>query len=69
MPREILYKRVWGYAMARGDRSVDVNVKRLRGKLAKVAGTALEIKTQPGIGYRLELAAEREPARDAITAL
>jgi DNA-binding response OmpR family regulator len=69
MPREVLYKRVWGYAMARGDRSVDVNVKRLRSKLAKVAGTALEIKTQPGTGYRLELADDRERAIQPVTTL
>jgi DNA-binding response OmpR family regulator len=55
--------------MARGDRSVDVNVKRLRGKLAKIAGTGLKIKTQPGTGYRLELAEEREPIANAVTAL
>lgn len=69
MRRDVLYKRVWGYAMARGDRSIDVNVKRLRAKLARLAGDALEIKTQPGIGYRLELANDIEPARDAVTAL
>jgi DNA-binding response OmpR family regulator len=69
MPREVLYKRVWGYAMARGDRSVDVNVKRLRSKLAKVAGTALEIKTQPGTGYRLEFADDRERAIQPVTTL
>ena len=68
MRREVLYKRVWGYAMARGDRSVDVNVKRLRAKLAKLTGGALEIKTQPGIGYRLEFVGERKP-EDAVTAL
>lgn len=65
LPREILYKRVWGYAMARGDRSVDVNVKRLRAKLKE---STLVIKTQPGIGYRLELVEEREPATP-VTAL
>jgi DNA-binding response OmpR family regulator len=41
--------------MARGDRSVDVNVKRVRRKLA-AAGRAVEIKTKPGVGYRLEIA-------------
>jgi DNA-binding response OmpR family regulator len=56
--RDRLYRQVWGYAMARGDRSVDVNVKRLRAKLANAAGGRLEITTQPGVGYRLEL---REP--------
>ena len=65
--REVLYRRVWGYAMVRGERGVDVNVKRLRRKLALVAGDELQIKTQPGVGYRLELAAERAPA--SVTAL
>ena len=58
--RDVLYRQVWGYTMARGDRSVDVNVKRLRDKLA-AAGTAVQIATQPGIGYRLEVV-EREAA-------
>ncbi|MGZ4462086.1 MAG: winged helix-turn-helix transcriptional regulator [Gaiellaceae bacterium] len=60
--RELLYRKVWGYAMARGDRSVDVNVKRLRDKLA-LAGTELEIRTQTGIGYSLaSLEPVAEPA-------
>ena len=54
--RERIYRDVWGYTMARGDRSVDVNVKRLRRKLAAADATDVEIKTQPGVGYRLELA-------------
>ena len=62
--REVLYRRVWGYAMARGDRSVDVNVKRLRAKLAQ-AGAEVEIRTEPGVGYRLLLTQTREP----VTAL
>ena len=37
--REEIYERVWGYAMAHGDRSVDVFVRKLRQKLrAGVAG-------------------------------
>ena len=70
VPRERLYRRVWGYTMARGDRSVDVNVKRLREKLA-VAGDALVIRTQPGVGYRLELAPnalDPAPLRDPLPA-
>ena len=60
--REEIYRRVWGFAMARGDRTVDVNVKRIRAKLA-AAGTSTSIVTQPGVGYRLELpAAEAAPA-------
>ena len=42
LEREEIYQRVWGYAMARGDRSVDVFVRKLRQKLEKaVAGLAL----------------------------
>lgn len=52
--RETIYRQVWGYTMARGDRSVDVNVRRLREKLA-AAGADVEIATQLGVGYRLEL--------------
>jgi DNA-binding response OmpR family regulator len=54
VPRETLYREVWGFAMARGDRTVDVNVKRIRDKLA-TAGAAIQIKTRPGVGYRLEV--------------
>ena len=61
--REEIYRRVWGFAMARGDRTVDVNVKRIRAKLA-AAGASTSIATQPGVGYRLEL-----PAADAAPAV
>ena len=33
LEREDIYQRVWGYAMVRGDRSVDVFVRKLRHKL------------------------------------
>jgi DNA-binding response OmpR family regulator len=42
--------------MARGDRSVDVNVKRLRDKLASAVGAPLAIETEPSVGYRLVVA-------------
>jgi DNA-binding response OmpR family regulator len=61
--REILYRRVWGYAMARGDRAVDVNVKRLRDKLGAEVGAPVAIETEPGVGYRLVV------AESAVTAL
>ena len=69
VPRGRIYKRVWGYTMARGDRSVDVNVKRLRAKLAAAGVTDVEIRTQPGIGYRLEVAAQASEQPLAVTAL
>ncbi len=52
VPREVIYRKVWGYSMVRGDRSVDVNVKRLRDKLEQ-AEVELRVRTSPGVGYRL----------------
>jgi DNA-binding response OmpR family regulator len=37
LEREEIYQRVWGYTMARGDRSVDVFVRRLRQKLERLS--------------------------------
>jgi DNA-binding response OmpR family regulator len=60
LPREEIYQRVWGYAMAHGDRSVDVFVRKLRQKLARRSPTWRYIHTHFGIGYRF--AAEAQPA-------
>src|SRR3954453_17389757 len=37
LQREEIYQRVWGYAMAHGDRSVDVFVRKLRQKLERAS--------------------------------
>ena len=60
MRRETIYRLVWGWAMPRGDRTVDVNVKRLRAKLGK-SGADAEIRTHPGVGYALEVRVAGEP--------
>ena len=52
LEREAIYQRVWGYAMAHGDRSVDVFVRKLRQKLEKVSPRWRYIHTHFGIGYR-----------------
>jgi DNA-binding response OmpR family regulator len=52
--REDLYQRVWGYAMAHGDRSVDVFVRKVRQKLERHSPSWSYIHTQFGVGYRLE---------------
>jgi DNA-binding response OmpR family regulator len=52
--REDLYQRVWGYAMAHGDRSVDVFVRKLRAKLQKHSPGWSYIHTHFGVGYRFE---------------
>jgi DNA-binding response OmpR family regulator len=50
--REDIYQRVWGYAMVRGDRSVDVYVRKLRAKLERASPDWRYIHTHFGIGYR-----------------
>jgi DNA-binding response OmpR family regulator len=52
LEREEIYQRVWGYAMARGDRSVDVFVRKLRQKLEKASPNWQYIHTHFGVGYR-----------------
>jgi DNA-binding response OmpR family regulator len=59
LEREQIYQRVWGYAMAHGDRSVDVFVRKLRQKLHKHSPGWRYIHTHFGIGYRFD----PEPAR------
>jgi DNA-binding response OmpR family regulator len=54
LEREQIYQRVWGYAMAHGDRSVDVFVRKLRQKLEKHSPSWSYIHTHFGIGYRFE---------------
>ena len=64
LEREEIYQRVWGYAMARGDRSVDVFVRKLRQKLDKASPKWHYIHTHFGVGYRFAAGARRGRARD-----
>ena len=57
LEREEIYQRVWGYTMARGDRSVDVFVRKLRQKLERISPDRRYVHTHFGVGYRF--AAER----------
>jgi DNA-binding response OmpR family regulator len=76
LQREEIYQRVWGYAMAHGDRSVDVFVRKLRQKLETASPSWRYIHTHFGIGYRFDpdalesdepLGEEPEaPARDRL---
>ena len=52
--REEIYQKVWGYAMAHGDRSVDVFVRKLRQKLQRHSANWRYIHTHFGIGYRFD---------------
>ena len=66
IPREQIYERVWGYAMAHGDRSVDVFVRRVRKKLESASPDWRYLHTHFGVGYRFESqAAEPEEVEEA----
>jgi DNA-binding response OmpR family regulator len=52
LEREEIYSRLWGYTMVRGDRSVDVFVRKLRQKLERASPQWRYIHTHFGIGYR-----------------
>jgi len=66
LEREAMYQRVWGYAMAHGDRSVDVFVRKLRQKLERASPQWRYIHTHFGVGYRF--APERVDAGGAEAA-
>jgi DNA-binding response OmpR family regulator len=57
VPRERVYREVWGYEMIRGDRSVDVFVRKVRQKLAAARPEMTFVQTHYGVGYRFEPAA------------
>ena len=52
LQREEVYQAVWGYTMARGDRSVDVFVRKLRHKLEAISPGWTYVHTHFGVGYR-----------------
>jgi DNA-binding response OmpR family regulator len=52
--REELYESVWGGELRPGDRSVDVYVSKLRGKLENAMPDRRFIHTHPGFGYRFQ---------------
>ena len=60
MSREELFRLVWGREMRRGDRSVDVYVRKLRVKLEVALPGWRFIHTHFGFGYRLAAEPERD---------
>ena len=63
--RNELYRVVWGGELRSGDRSVDVYVSKLRGKLEAAMPDRRFIHTHPGFGYRFQ----PQPAHEAPGAL
>jgi DNA-binding response OmpR family regulator len=62
--RQELYATVWGGDLRPGDRSVDVYVSKLRGKLEAAMPDRIFIHTHPGFGYRFQ----PQPSRQAVAA-
>jgi DNA-binding response OmpR family regulator len=54
LQREEIYQAVWGYAMAHGDRSVDVFIRKVRQKLEQASPGWSYIHTHFGVGYRFD---------------
>jgi DNA-binding response OmpR family regulator len=67
LEREFIYQRLWGYSMVRGDRSVDVFVRKVRQKLERASPGWRYIHTHFGIGYRFAAEAA-EPGEAAAQA-
>jgi DNA-binding response OmpR family regulator len=65
LERDEIYRRVWGYSMIHGDRSVDVFVRKLRSKLQKRSPGWEYIHTHFGIGYRFD-PQPLEPGADSV---
>jgi len=59
--REELYGSVWGGELRPGDRSIDVYVSKLRGKLQRAVPDRSFIHTHPRFGYRFQPQPAREP--------
>jgi DNA-binding response OmpR family regulator len=61
LQREEIYQAVWGYAMAHGDRSVDVFVRKVRQKLENASPNWSYIHTHFGVGYRFDAEPRGDP--------
>jgi DNA-binding response OmpR family regulator len=64
LEREDVYQRVWGYTMVRGDRSVDVFVRKLRQKLDRLSPGWRYVHTHFGVGYRFAAEPVGAPGTD-----
>lgn len=54
LTRKTIYRRVWGYTILVGDRSIYTYIRKLRIKLRAASPGWDYIHTHPGIGYRFE---------------
>ncbi|HEX3520214.1 MAG TPA: response regulator transcription factor [Solirubrobacteraceae bacterium] len=60
LSRERIYREVWGYEMAEGDRALDTAISKLRSKLQRIAPHRSYIHTHRGVGYRFGYERKRQ---------
>lgn len=60
LERGQIYRQVWGYEMARGDRSIDTFMRKIRAKLRRISPAWDYIHTHRGMGYRFGAEQRRE---------
>jgi DNA-binding response OmpR family regulator len=65
--RERIYEAVWGFEMARGDRSIDTFVRKIRSKLKEVSPGWRYVHTHRSTGY--SFAAKRAHEASAVDGL
>jgi two-component system response regulator RegX3 len=54
LPREVLIDRVWGTDYVGDTKTLDVHIKRLRGRIESGSGAPTRIVTIRGLGYKYE---------------
>jgi DNA-binding response OmpR family regulator len=57
--RSVAYSHIWGHPMVKRDRSVDVHVRRIRGKLARISPGWSYIHTHYRVGYRFRALSDK----------
>jgi len=71
IPRDDLYREVWGYSSGTRSRTLDITIARLRKKTEADPSKPQHLLTLAGIGYRFELAGsdELQPTRSSLDLL
>ena len=57
--REVLLEKVWGYEYYGDIRTVDVTIRRIRGKLEKDTANPKILMTRRGVGYYINTNQEK----------
>lgn len=68
LSRDLLLERVWGNDFMGDNRTVDVHIRWLRGKIETDPAHPNYIQTVRGIGYRFEIPSDKEEAPQSIEA-